>query len=57
MPFLLAPKLIEQGATHTKAAKFEKHVVVSNRLVTGQNPVSATGVAEGIVKLLTPVAV
>ncbi|MHC5748621.1 MAG: type 1 glutamine amidotransferase domain-containing protein [Nostoc sp.] len=57
VPFLLAPKLIEQGATHTKAANFQKHVVVSDRLVTGQNPASATGVAEGIVKLLTPVAV
>ncbi|MER3494952.1 MAG: type 1 glutamine amidotransferase domain-containing protein [Mastigocladus sp. ERB_26_2] len=57
VPFLLAPKLIEQGATHTKAANFQKHVVVSDRLVTGQNPASATGVAEQMVKLLTAVAV
>lgn len=32
-------------------------LVVSDRLVSGQNPASATGVAEGIVKLFTPVAV
>ncbi|MBD2520708.1 type 1 glutamine amidotransferase domain-containing protein [Nostoc sp. FACHB-973] len=57
VPFLLAPKLIEQGATHTKAANFQKHVVVSDRLVTGQNPASATGVAEQMVKLLSLVAV
>ncbi|QLE59029.1 type 1 glutamine amidotransferase domain-containing protein [Nostoc sp. TCL26-01] len=57
VPFLLAPKLIEQGATHTKVANFQKHVVVSDRLVTGQNPASATGVAEQMVQLLTSVAV
>ncbi|AUB43067.1 Putative intracellular protease/amidase (plasmid) [Nostoc flagelliforme CCNUN1] len=32
-------------------------LVVSDCLVTGQNPASTTGVAEGIVKLLTPLAV
>lgn len=57
VPFLLAPKLIEQGAIHTKAANFQKHIVVSDRLVTGQNPASATGVAEEMVQLLTAVAV
>jgi len=30
---------------------------LSERLVTGQNPASATGVGEEIVKFLTPVAV
>jgi putative intracellular protease/amidase len=52
MPFLLESKLIERGAKHTKAANFQPHVVVSDRLVTGQNPASATGVAEKIVELL-----
>jgi putative intracellular protease/amidase len=52
VPFLLESTLIERGATHTKAPNFQPHVVVSERLVTGQNPASATGVGEGIVKLL-----
>jgi putative intracellular protease/amidase len=56
VPFLLASTLIERGATHTKAANFQKHVVVSDRLVTGQNPASATGVAEQMVKLLVQAA-
>ncbi|MHC5748620.1 MAG: type 1 glutamine amidotransferase domain-containing protein [Nostoc sp.] len=52
MPFLLESKLIERGAKHTEARNFQAHVVVSDRLVTGQNPASAIGVAEDIVQLL-----
>ncbi|MBE9054318.1 type 1 glutamine amidotransferase domain-containing protein [Nostocales cyanobacterium LEGE 11386] len=52
MPFLLESKLIERGAKHTKAPNFQAHVVVSERLVTGQNPASATGVAQQMVHLL-----
>ncbi|MDO5091796.1 MAG: type 1 glutamine amidotransferase domain-containing protein [Cardiobacteriaceae bacterium] len=52
VPFLLADKLAERGATHLPAANFQKQVVVSERLVTGQNPASATGVAEAVVELL-----
>jgi putative intracellular protease/amidase len=52
MPFLLESKLVERGARFTKAAKFQPHVVTSGRLVTGQNPASARGVAEQLVKLL-----
>lgn len=52
MPFLLESKLIERGANHTEAENFQPHVVVSDHLVTGQNPASATGVAEKIVELL-----
>ncbi|RUS96560.1 dihydroxyacetone kinase [Dulcicalothrix desertica PCC 7102] len=52
MPFLLESKLIERGAKHTKAANFQSHVVVSKRLVTGQNPASATGVGEKMVELM-----
>lgn len=52
MPFLLESMLIERGAEHTEAENFQPHVVVSERLVTGQNPASATGVAEEIVALL-----
>ncbi|MBE9054317.1 type 1 glutamine amidotransferase domain-containing protein [Nostocales cyanobacterium LEGE 11386] len=56
VPFLLASALIGRGALHTKAENFQKHVVVSDHLVTGQNPASATGVAEQMVKLLTQVS-
>lgn len=54
VPFLLESKLIERGATVEKAANFQEKVVVSDRLVTGQNPASATGVAQAMVGLLTP---
>ena len=52
MPFLLETKLIERGAQHTEADNFQSHVVVSDRLVTGQNPASATQTAEEMVELL-----
>ena len=53
LPFLLEDKLKERGGKYSKAPKkYGKHVVVSGRLVTGQNPVSAAGVAEEMVTLL-----
>ncbi|MFJ1787052.1 type 1 glutamine amidotransferase domain-containing protein [Streptomyces anulatus] len=52
VPFLLQSVLEERGAKHTGARDFEAHVVVDGRLVTGQNPASATGVGEGVVKAL-----
>ena len=52
VPFLLATKLEERGAKHRPAPDFEKQVVASGNLVTGQNPASAAGVAEKMVELL-----
>jgi putative intracellular protease/amidase len=52
VPFLLATKLEERGAKHRPAPDFEKQVVVSGSLVTGQNPASAAGVAEKMVEML-----
>lgn len=52
VPFLLQSALEERGAKHTGAADWEPHVVVDGRLVTGQNPASATGVGEALVKVL-----
>jgi putative intracellular protease/amidase len=52
VPFLLETALTERGAQHTKAPKFETHTAVSDRIVTGQNPASATQVAEQIVQLI-----
>jgi len=52
VPFLLESTLIERGATVEKAANFQPKIVTDERLVTGQNPASATGVGEAMVKLL-----
>ena len=52
MPFLLETKLRKLGAEFVKADKFKAKVAVSERLVTGQNPASATGVAQAMVELL-----
>lgn len=52
VPFLLADALVARGATHRPAANWQAQVVTSERLVTGQNPASATGVAQGVVALL-----
>ncbi|MFR9773765.1 type 1 glutamine amidotransferase domain-containing protein [Nocardia sp. SC052] len=52
VPFLLADRLTAQGATHIPADNFTAQVVADDRLVTGQNPASARGVAEAIVDAL-----
>jgi putative intracellular protease/amidase len=52
VPFLLQSTLASRGARMKPAAKWAKQVVVSERLVTGQNPASARGVADEMVKLL-----
>ena len=52
VPFLLADKLVERGAVHRPAPNWQKQVITSERLVTGQNPASASGVAEAMVQLL-----
>lgn len=50
VPFLLASKLVERGAKHTQADNFQRHVEVDGRLITGQNPASATPLAEQVAK-------
>lgn len=52
MPFLLETELVKQGAIFEKAPLWQKKVVVSGRLVTGQNPASAEGVGEEVAKLI-----
>lgn len=49
VPFLLADELVARGAVHEAAPSFMPHVVVDGRLVTGQNPASAAGVARSAV--------
>ncbi|MEC5343140.1 type 1 glutamine amidotransferase domain-containing protein [Brenneria populi] len=53
VPFLLADALRKRGARHLAAPNFQARVVVSERLLTGQNPASAKGVAEAMLPLLT----
>lgn len=52
MPFLLENKLRELGAKFVEADKFQPKVAVSERLVTGQNPASATVAAQAVLELL-----
>jgi putative intracellular protease/amidase len=52
VPFLLADALEQRGAQHQPAPLWQAQVVVSERLVTGQNPASAAGVAKSVVELL-----
>lgn len=52
VPFLLETELRELGAEFVKADNFQNKVAVSGRLVTGQNPASATNTARAIVELL-----
>jgi putative intracellular protease/amidase len=46
VPFLLGDELVRRGASHDTGPSFMPHVVVDERLVTGQNPASATRVAD-----------
>lgn len=52
VPFMLEDKLKERGAIFEKSEPFTKHVVVDQRLVTGQNPKSAEGVGIATLKEL-----
>ena len=52
VPFALESTLRERGAIFVEAPNFEEKVAVSGRLVTGQNPASATGAAKAMVVLI-----
>lgn len=52
VPFLLESRLRERGAQIVAGAPWSNTVVVSERLVTGQNPQSAFSVGKAIVALL-----
>lgn len=54
VPFLLADALTGKGATHIAGASFTENVVVDGRLVTGQNPQSAAGVARAALAAAQP---
>lgn len=52
VPFLLSSTLQERGARLQPAPMWAANVAVDGRLVTGQNPQSATGVGEAVRDLL-----
>ncbi len=52
VPFLLEDKLKERGAKFEKSGLWQNHVVVDQRVITGQNPQSAKSVGEAILKEL-----
>ncbi|MEV0297496.1 type 1 glutamine amidotransferase domain-containing protein [Nocardia sp. NPDC050710] len=53
IPFVLAERLIAQGAQHRPAPDWTEHVIRDGRLVTGQNPASARRTARQVVDALT----
>jgi putative intracellular protease/amidase len=52
VPFLLEDQLKKRGGIYEKSAPWQVHVTEDKRLITGQNPQSAKGVGEAIVKAL-----
>jgi putative intracellular protease/amidase len=57
VPYSLQDELKKLGADYSVADKlFETHIVADGRLITGQNPGSARGVAEAVVSRLQPAA-
>ncbi|KAH8834764.1 class I glutamine amidotransferase-like protein [Flagelloscypha sp. PMI_526] len=52
IPFLLEDKITTLGGSYAKADPWQAKVVVDGSLITGQNPASAVGVGEAILKAL-----
>lgn len=52
VPYLLATTLKKHGALHQPAPNWSENVVTDGHLITGQNPASARGVGEAMVKQL-----
>lgn len=56
VPFLLETELVKKGGKFIAKPNWQANVQVADRLVTGQNPASAKGVGEEMVKLLKNIA-
>ena len=52
VPFMLESALRERGANYTSVAPWQAYSITDGRLVTGQNPASATAVAERMITVL-----
>jgi putative intracellular protease/amidase len=52
VPFMLADRLVQRGAHHDAGPNWQTKVCVSGRIVTGQNPASATRVGDAMLTML-----
>lgn len=52
VPFMLESALREKGSNYSSVAPWQAYSIADGRLVTGQNPASATEVAEKMIALL-----
>ncbi|MGQ3001142.1 MAG: type 1 glutamine amidotransferase domain-containing protein [Hydrogenophaga sp.] len=52
VPFSLEDMLTGHGGLYTRGADWQSHVVVSGRLITGQNPASSEATAEALLAQL-----
>ncbi|CCH52724.1 ThiJ/PfpI domain-containing protein [Fibrisoma limi BUZ 3] len=55
VPFELEDLLKERGAGYSAVDPWQPHSITDGRLVTGQNPASAQGVAEKVIAILDSV--
>lgn len=53
IPFLLEESLVRLASTYSKKQPWQEYVIDDDRVITGQNPQSAHGVGEAIVKRLS----
>ena len=53
IPFLLEESLEKSAGAYVKVADWQEHVIVDERVITGQNPASAHGVGKAIVASLS----
>jgi putative intracellular protease/amidase len=52
IPFLVEDRIVQLGGKFQKTEPWGEKVVVDGKLITGQNPASATGVGKAIIKAL-----
>jgi putative intracellular protease/amidase len=53
VPFFLQDALVNKGANYKRAIlPFTSHVIVNDRIITGQNPQSSKEIGEAVVKRL-----
>lgn len=55
IPFMLDNELKSQGAYFSNKNPFENNVIIDDKIITGQNPVSASEVAKAVIEKLASV--
>lgn len=51
VPFLTETEMKHRGGIYSCASNWKEHVIIDDRLITGQNPASTAGVAKAILNL------